>query len=83
MHREQLRADVGAVCTVRDAGGGDKLIVCYTDEPRDPSPTLGFWEVLQKWQCTGMWDNLQWVGDDDWLAMAIAEETCLAVVDGL
>ena len=29
-----------------------------------------------------MWDNLQWFGDDDWCAMAIAEGTCIAVTDG-
>jgi hypothetical protein len=29
-----------------------------------------------------MWENLQWVGDDDWLLTAIDEETCIAVRDG-
>jgi hypothetical protein len=29
-----------------------------------------------------MWDNLQWVGDDEWLARAITEGTCIAVTDG-
>lgn len=29
-----------------------------------------------------MWDNLQWVGDDDWLATAISKGTCIAVTDG-
>ncbi len=29
-----------------------------------------------------MWDNLQWVEDDNWMAVAIAEGTCIAVTDG-
>jgi hypothetical protein len=29
-----------------------------------------------------MWDNLQWVENDDWLAIAIAEGTCIAVTNG-
>jgi hypothetical protein len=82
-HREQPRVDMGAVCTVRDAEGSDKAIVCHANVLRAPSSTLYFWEVLHKWQHTWMWDNLQWVGDDDWLAMAIAEGTCLVVTDGL
>jgi hypothetical protein len=29
-----------------------------------------------------MWDNLKWVGDDEWIAIAIAKGTCMAVTDG-
>jgi hypothetical protein len=29
-----------------------------------------------------MWENLQWIGDEDWLAVAIAEGTCIPVADG-
>jgi hypothetical protein len=29
-----------------------------------------------------MWDNLQWVEDDEWIVIAIAEGTCMAVTDG-
>ena len=46
-------------------------------------PTQDFWGVLHKWQWMWMWDNLQWVGEDDWLALAISdEECCIAVTDG-
>jgi hypothetical protein len=74
---------MGTICTVRDAEGGDKAIICYANEPRVPSSPSDFWEVLRKWQRTWMWDNLQWVGDDDWLLTAIAEGTCIAVTDRL
>ena len=50
---------------------------------RLPLPPSDLWEVLHKWQCTWIWDNLQWVRGDDWLAVAIAEGTCIAVTDGL
>ncbi len=81
-HRDQPRVDMGAICTVRDAEGGDKAIICHANEPQVPSSPLDFWEVLRKWQRTWMWDNLQWVEDDDWLLTAIAEGTCIAVTDG-
>jgi hypothetical protein len=29
-----------------------------------------------------MWDNLQWIGDDDWIGITIAEGTCIPVTDG-
>ncbi len=29
-----------------------------------------------------MRDNLQWVGDDNWMTVAIAQGTCIAVTDG-
>jgi hypothetical protein len=33
-------------------------------------------------QRTWMWENLQWVGDDNWIAKAIANESLIAVTDG-
>jgi hypothetical protein len=70
-----------AICTMRDAEGGDKVIICHANEPWVPSSPSDFWEVLRKWQRTWMWDNLQWVGDNDWLSTAISEGTCIAVTD--
>jgi hypothetical protein len=29
-----------------------------------------------------MWDNIEWVGVDNWIAEAIKEGTCIAVTDG-
>jgi hypothetical protein len=74
---------MGSICSVQDAEGGDKALICYADEQASkPSPS-NFWEVLKKWQCIWMWENLQWVGVDDWLAAAIDEGACVAVTDGL
>jgi hypothetical protein len=81
VQREEPQVDRGTVCTVRDNGDGDKSIICHAKESWTAQATLDFWEVLRKWQQTWMWDNLQWVGNDDWLAIAIAEETCIVVTD--
>jgi hypothetical protein len=29
-----------------------------------------------------MWDNIQWEGDDNWMADSIREGTCIAVTNG-
>jgi hypothetical protein len=81
-HRGEPRVDRGTVCTLRDTGGGDKAIICHANDSWTTSTTLDFWGVLRKWQQTWMWDNLQWVGDDDWLVIAITEGTFIAVTDG-
>ena len=76
------RRDVGVICSVREERNGDKSIICFTELPAPPTPPSNFWEVLEKWQRLWLWDNLTWVGDDDWLAAAIADGTCVAVTDG-
>jgi hypothetical protein len=74
--------DKGTVCSVSDNGGEDVSIICRAEELWTAPPTLDFWGVLHWWQQTWMWDNLQWVGDDEWLARVITEGTCIAVTDG-
>jgi hypothetical protein len=54
-------------------------IICHASKPPVIPPPLNFREELRKWQRNWLWDNLQWVGDDDWLAVAIKEESCIAV----
>jgi hypothetical protein len=81
--RDQPRVDMGSICTMRESEGGDKAIICHADEPQFTGSPSDFWEVLRKWQRTWMWENLQWVGEEDWLLMAIAEGTCIAMTDGM
>jgi hypothetical protein len=76
------RCKVGSICTVKDIPGNEKATICYADGPQMAPHPLTFWEVLCKWQRTWMWDNLQWVGDDDWIANTIAKGTCMAVTYG-
>ncbi len=39
--------------------------------------------MLLKWEQTWMWNNIQWEGDDNWIADLIRQGTCMAVTDGL
>jgi hypothetical protein len=77
----QPRQDFGIMCTVKEVALGVKSIIFYADCPKAERAPSTFWEVLCKWQCTWMWENLQWVGDDVW-AEAIAKESMIAVTDG-
>ena len=79
---EVPRREFGVICSAREEPNGDKSIICSTELPAPPSPPSDFWEVLGRWQRLWLWDNLTWVGDDDWLAAAIANGTCIAVTDG-
>jgi hypothetical protein len=63
--RDVPRVDKGTVCSVSDNGGRDVSIICRAEELWTSPPTLDFWGVLHRWQQTWMWDNLQWVGDDE------------------
>ena len=38
--------------------------------------------MLQDWGQKWIWDDLQFVGDDDWLEKAIMDEFLVAVTDG-
>jgi hypothetical protein len=74
MDIDQPRCDLGSICIMHNIPNNEKAIVCYAEgPPRAPTPS-SFWEVLCKKQCTWMWDNLQWVGNDDWLAMPLPME---------
>jgi hypothetical protein len=55
---------------------GETLLEVTVEEPS------AFWQVLTKWEQMWIWDNLQWVGDDNWIAEAIRGGTCVAVTDG-
>ncbi len=50
---------------------------------RSEAPPTLFWDVLQRWERTWMWDNIQWIKDDNWIVEAIRDGSCIAVTDGL
>jgi hypothetical protein len=79
---DQPRQDMASICMVRDIPGNEKAIISYVDGPQLAPTPSNFWDVLCKWQRTWMWNNLQWVEDNDWIAMAIAKGTCMALTDG-
>jgi hypothetical protein len=54
---------------------GETLPEVTVEEPS------AFWQVLTKWERMWMWDNLQWEGNNNWIAEAIWGRTCVAVTD--
>ncbi len=49
--------------------------------PQMPAPR-NFQEALLKWKQTWMWDNLSWVGTNNWIADTIRKNSCIAITDG-
>lgn len=70
------------VCTVKDVGLAVKGICSYSTLSAIPPIPATFWEVLVSWDCTWMWNEIQLVGDMNWIAEAIATNQCIAVTDG-
>ncbi len=60
---------------------GNVSIISLAEEAQESQPMQDFWGVLKKWERMWMWENLQWIGDEGWLAMAIAEGMCIAVAN--
>ncbi len=61
---------------------GEVVIQSQAEEAEIENPPMLFREVLQKWKRMQMWDNIQWVGGDNWIAGSIAANTCITVTDG-
>jgi len=74
--------DKGAICLVKEHGGKEVSVDYRAEEQWISPPPSDFWGVLHKWQRTWMWDNLQWAGNNDWLPLAISDDSCIAVTDG-
>ena len=60
-----------------------KSIILHTPRPPTQATPSTFWEVIRGWGNTWMWDNLAIMGDLDWIAASIANNSCVAVTDGL
>jgi hypothetical protein len=63
----------GQICTVQGVALGEKVKISSVEGSPPIPPPMTFWEVMQKWQHMWMWNNVQWVGDDDWIAIAIVD----------
>jgi hypothetical protein len=72
----------GGPCTVEEAGLGIYRIISFTNMPLQITHPETFLDVLCKWGCTWMGEEMCLTGDDGWLAMAIQENTLVAVTDG-
>jgi hypothetical protein len=79
---DQPRVDIGTICMTREVALGVMTIILFAEGPSTPKKPTTFWEVLRRWQRMWMWENLQWVGNDNWIAEAIEGGTLIAVTDG-
>ncbi len=79
---DQPRVNIGAICTTREVALGVMMIILFSEGPPTHEKPTTFWEVLRRWQHTWMWENLQWVGNDHWIAEAIEDGTLIAVTVG-
>lgn len=71
---------------MEEAGLGIYTIILFTKRPTQIKCPETFLEVLGKWVCTWMWEDMQLMGEDGWLKAAIQEiqeNTLVAVTDGL
>ena len=72
----------GHWCHIRRVSPLVVAVVSHTAPPLPDTPPSSFLEVLQEWGQEWMWDDLQFIGDDDWMAQAIANHSLVAVTDG-
>ena len=80
---DQHLDQMGYYCTVEQIGEHwNYRVKLYSPPPPPEIKLLSFWEVLEKWESTWLWDKVNMVGDDTWLAEAIINNTLLAVTDG-
>ena len=53
----------------------------YSPPPPQEVKPSSFWEVLETWESTWLWDKVNIVGDDNCLVEAIINNSLLAVTD--
>jgi hypothetical protein len=79
---DQPRVDIGTICTTREVALKVMTIILFVEGPTTHEKPTTYWEVLRRWQRKWMWENLQWVGNDHWIAEAIEDSTLIAITDG-
>jgi hypothetical protein len=56
-------------------------IVLHTPRPQVTMEPTSFWDVVESWGNTWMWDNLRITRDTGWIAEAIADNSLLIFTD--
>ena len=75
------KRDIGEICTVKESLRFVKVLCHSQAYPSRISPA-DFWEEINAWGDTWMWDLVHITGDILWLERSIEENTCMAVTDG-
>jgi hypothetical protein len=74
--------DCGEICSMKDVALAVKSIISHSPRPPTQATPSTFWVVIIDWGNTWMWDNLAIMGDLDWIAASIADNSCVTVTDG-
>ncbi len=75
--------EVGNICLMMEVGNiGIHNVSSHTPMPPTRAAPTNFGEAMQGWGNTWLWDNLVVSGDIDWIANSIADNSCVAVMDG-
>ncbi len=75
--------DIGEICTMKEVGNiGIHNVSLHTPRPLIKSAPSNFWEAIQGWGNTWLWDNLAISGDISWIDESIADNSCVTVMDG-
>ena len=72
----------GEICSMKDVALAVKRILLHLPWPPIQASPSTFVEVIRGWGNTWMWDNLSITGDLDLIAASIADNSCIAVMDG-
>jgi hypothetical protein len=75
--------DIGEICFIREAR--NQIIINVTSHTPQCAPKIpprDFWDVIEGWGETWIWNNLKVVGDPGWLEASITDNSCITVMDG-
>jgi hypothetical protein len=71
----------GDYATVEESSPGVWKVCSVASLPFRPVPPTMFFDVVQGWGHTWLWNEMKVVGGTDWLCQAIARGTLIAVTD--
>ncbi len=75
--------EVGNICMMKEVGNiGIHNVSSHMPMPPIRAAPTNFWEAMQGWGNTWLWDDLVIFGDIDWIANSIADSSCVGVMDG-
>jgi hypothetical protein len=73
----------GDMATVEESTPGTKKVCSVAPPPICPIAPIDFLDVLRGWGQTWIWEDIKVAGGTGWLAQAIADNSLVAVTDGL
>jgi hypothetical protein len=75
--------NTGEICSVRKEALAVYSVVSSCARAPSIAPLTDLWSAIESWGDTWLWDNLKIRGDISWLAESIADNSIVAVTDGL